>query len=27
VNGVKLDSAIQPLYFDQAIAYELAHPR
>ena len=27
MNGVKFDSAIQPLYFDQAIAYELAHPR
>jgi protein-disulfide isomerase len=25
INGVKFDSAIQPQYFDQAIAYELAH--
>jgi uncharacterized membrane protein len=27
VDGVKFDAAIQPQYFDQAIAYELAHPR
>ena len=25
VNGVKFDTAIQPQYFDQAIAYELKH--
>jgi uncharacterized membrane protein/protein-disulfide isomerase len=27
IDGVKFDTAIQPQYFDQAIAYELAHPR
>ncbi len=25
INGVKIEGALPPLYFDQAIAYELAH--
>jgi protein-disulfide isomerase len=27
INGVKVDGAWAPQFFDQAIAYELAHPR
>jgi uncharacterized membrane protein len=27
INGVKFDAGLQPQYFDEAIAYELAHPR
>ena len=27
INGVKIDGAWAPQFFDQAIAYELAHPR
>jgi uncharacterized membrane protein/protein-disulfide isomerase len=27
INGVRFDAAIKPQYFDEAIAYELAHPR
>jgi uncharacterized membrane protein/protein-disulfide isomerase len=27
INGVKVEGAMQPQFFDQAIAYELQHPR
>jgi protein-disulfide isomerase len=27
INGVKVDGAWAPQFFDQAIAYELAHPK
>jgi uncharacterized membrane protein/protein-disulfide isomerase len=27
INGVKFDAGLRPEYFDEAIAYELAHPR
>jgi len=27
INGIKIDGAWAPQFFDQAIAYELAHPK
>ena len=27
INGVKVEGALPPQYFDQAIAYELAHAK